>query len=105
MGIVSIACYRPKPGKTDDLAQLTREHIPILRKEGLVTERAPYAMRAKDGTIVEVFEWASKEAIENAHSNAAVIELWGRYAAACDYVSLSTLAESQDMFASFEPIL
>lgn len=104
MGVFSIACYRPKPGKAAELEQLTREHIPILKKEGLVTERAPYAMRAQDGTIVEVFEWKSKEAIEGAHTNAEVIKLWGRYEAACDYVSLSTLAEAQQMFASFDPI-
>ena len=105
MGVVSIACYRPKPGKADELELLMREHIPILRKEGLVTDRAPYAMRAQDGTIVEVFEWKSKEAIEGAHANGEVIKLWARYGAACDYVSLSTLSEAQQMFASFEPIL
>ena len=105
MGKISIACYRPKPGRDADLLQLTREHIPILRKERLVTDRAPYAMRAKDGTIVEVFEWESDDAIDRAHRNPEVAKLWERYAAVCDYVSLSTLAEAQDMFAGFEPIL
>lgn len=104
MGVFSIACYRPKEGKNDELLHLTREHVPILRKEGLVTERPAYAMRAKDGTVVEVFEWKSKASIEGAHSNPEVAKLWERYAAACDYVSLSTLAEAQDMFASFEAI-
>lgn len=88
----------------DELERLTREHIPILRKEGLVTERAPYVMRASDGTIVEVFEWRSKDAIDQAHTNAEVIKLWGRYAAACDYVSLTSLAEANEMFATFEPL-
>jgi quinol monooxygenase YgiN len=104
MGVFSIACYRPKEGKDDELLQLTREHVPILRKEGLVTERPAYAMRAKDGTIVEVFEWKSNAAIEGAHSNPEVAKLWKRYEAACEYVPLSTLAEAQDMFAGFEAI-
>jgi quinol monooxygenase YgiN len=104
MGVFSIACYRPKEGKNDELLQLTREHISILRKEGLVTERPAYAMRAKDGTIVEVFEWKSNASLEAAHSNPEVAKLWGRYGEACDYVSLSTLAEAQGMFANFEPI-
>jgi hypothetical protein len=104
MGVFSIACYRPKEGKHDELLQLTREHVPILRKQGLVTERPAYAMRAKDGTIVEVFEWKSNESIAGAHSNAEVAKLWERYAAACDYVPLNTLAEAQDMFANFEAI-
>jgi quinol monooxygenase YgiN len=104
MGVVAIACYRPKPGKADELEQLTRDHVPILRKEGLVSEHMSYAMRAQDGTILEVFEWRSKEALESAHTNAEVIKLWGLYAAVCDYVSLSSLAEAQQMFAVFEPI-
>jgi hypothetical protein len=104
MGVFTIACYRPKEGKSDELLQLTREHVPILRKEGLVTDRPAYAMRAKDGTIVEVFEWKSNASIEGAHSNPEVAKLWKRCEAACDYVSLSTLAEAQDMFAGFEPI-
>ena len=104
MATFSIACYRPKEGKQEDLFVLTREHVPILRKEGLVTERPACAMRAKDGTIIEVFEWKSNEAIDAAHTNPEVIKLWKRYEAACDYVSLSTLAEAQELFAGFEPI-
>lgn len=104
MPIFSIACYRPKEGKQDDLLLLTREHVPILRKEGLATERPAYAMRAKDGTIVEVFEWKSNDAIHAAHTNPEVMKLWKRYEAACEYVSLSTLAEAQEMFANFEPL-
>jgi quinol monooxygenase YgiN len=104
MSQFSIACYRPKPGKEDELLELTRDHVPILRSEGLVTDRPAYAMRAKDGTIVEVFEWKSEEAINNAHTNPEVLKLWQRYGAACDYVPLSTLAEAQEMFAGFEPI-
>jgi hypothetical protein len=36
--------------------------------------------------------------------NRMVAKFWERYAASCDYVSLSTLAEAQDMFANFEAI-
>ena len=104
MGQFSIACYRPKTGRDAELLALTHEHIPILRKEGLVTDRPAYAMRAQDGTIVEVFEWCSKEAVDGAHTNPEVLKLWERYAAVCDYVPLSTLAEAQEMFAGFEPI-
>lgn len=43
-------------------------------------------MRAKDGTIVEVFEWNSNASIEGAHSNPEVAKLWKRYEDACDYV-------------------
>jgi hypothetical protein len=100
---IVIVAYRPKPGKEADLLQLTREHVPLLRAEGLVTDHPVTACRSADGTIVEVFEWAAG-GMERAHSNPAVLALWARYAAACDYVPLATLSESSTQFASFTPL-
>lgn len=98
-----IVAYKPKPGKEADLLQLTREHVGILRSEGLATDHPVTACRAQDGTIVEVFEWAPGGA-ERAHSNPVVHALWARYGAACDIVPLTTLPEAATMFASFTPI-
>jgi hypothetical protein len=100
---VVIVAYKPKPGKEADLLQLTREHIPLLRAEGLATDRPVIACQAKDGTIVEVFEWAAGGAAR-AHSNPAVLKLWERYGAACDIAPLATLPEASTMFASFTPL-
>jgi hypothetical protein len=100
---VVIVAYRPKLGKEADLLQLTREHVPLLRAEGLATDRPVTACQAKDGTIVEVFEWVAG-GTERAHTNPAVIKLWERYAAACDYVPLVSLPEASNMFASFTPL-
>ena len=98
-----VVAYRPKPGMEAELLQLTREHVPLLRKEGLATERPVVAGRAEDGTIVEVFEWAAG-GVEKAHSNPVVKKLWERYAAACEIVPLNQMAESSTMFASFSPL-
>jgi len=104
MGQFSIATYRPKPGKEADLLQVVKEHVPILRQEGLATDRVAHVMKAKDGTIVEVFEWASTDAIAAAHKNPNVLTMWGRFNDACEIVKFTDLAESQDMFPGFEPI-
>jgi hypothetical protein len=104
MGIMVIAAYRPKPGSAGDLFELMKTHLPILRSQNLVADRPSYAMRAADGTILEVFEWKSQQAIEQAHSNPAVLAMWGQFAAVCEYVPLDTVKECGDMFASFEPI-
>ena len=104
MGHITIACYKPKPGKEDALKELMKSHLPRLKAEGLVTDRESIIMEAKDGTILEVFEWLSAEAIMSAHSNPAVIKMWGEYGEACDYVQLNTLAEAADMFAGFKPL-
>jgi hypothetical protein len=101
-GIVIVA-YRPKSGKEADLLQLTREHVPLLRAEGLATDHPVTVCQAKDGTVVEVFEWVAG-GVERAHSNPAVLKLWERYAAACDIVPLVSLPEASNIFASFIPL-
>jgi quinol monooxygenase YgiN len=103
-GVCVIVAYRPKPGKEDDLLELVRSRVPTLRKEGFVSDRAPTIMRARDGTILEVSEWKSREAIDAAHKNPNVLAMWERFFALCDCVPLNTLAEAGEMFAGFEPV-
>jgi quinol monooxygenase YgiN len=103
-GVCCIVAYRPKPGKKDDVLALVRGRVPNLRKEGLATDRQPVIMRSRDGTIIEVSEWKSREAIDAAHKNPNVLAMWDKFFAVCDCVPLNTLAETQDMFAGFEPI-
>ena len=98
-----VVTYRTKPGKEEELLQLTCEHVSFLRKEVLAAARPVVAGRAADGTVVGVFEWAPG-GVERAHSNPVVLKLLERYAAACEIVPLNQLAESSTMFASFAPI-
>ena len=104
-GVVVIVAYRPKPGKEDELVDLVRNRVPTLRKEGLVTDRVPTIMRSRDGTIIEVSEWKSREAIDAAHKNLNVLAMWNKFFAICDCIPLNTLAEAKEMFAGFEPII
>ncbi len=104
MGRFVIVAYKPKAGMADRLVACVAKHLKVLAAEELVSERPAYVMRGAGGTIVEVFEWASAEAIRRAHSNAAVGALWAEFAAVCDYVPLHTLPEAQQLFAEFEPL-
>jgi hypothetical protein len=103
MGRMVIVAYRPRPGREAELEALIREHVPCLKTLGLVTDRPAQAMRAKDGTVVEVFEWQDG-GIEAAHSSPRVLELWERFGNACDYAPLRELPEAEVMFAEFETI-
>jgi len=103
-GVVVIVAYRPKPGNENELVDLVRSRVPTLRKEGLVTDRPPTIMRASDGTIIEVSEWKSREAIDAAHKNPNVLAMWNKFFALCDCVPLKSLAEAEEMFAGFEPV-
>ena len=84
--------------------ELVRSRVPTLRKEGLVTDRVPTIMRSRDGAIVEVSEWKSREAIDAAHKNPNVLAMWEKFFDVCDCVPLNMLPEAADMFAGFTPI-
>jgi len=104
MGSISVACYKPKTGCEAALADLVRGHLPPLRAEGLVTGRASIVMRTADGTVVEIFEWVSQEAIVGAHSNPVVLDLWKKFEAVCTYEIPANISEFQNMFGHFQPI-
>ena len=103
MGRLVIAAYHPKPGQAEALRAAVRKHGPVLRAEGLVTNRPFTAFAAADGTLLELFEWASAEAIDAAHRNPRVQALWAEFGEACEYRSLASLAEAAQLFAEFTP--
>lgn len=103
-GHIVISAYKPKPGKEDGLLEVLKTHLPILRKENLITGREGILMKAKNGTYIEVFEWKSSKAIEQAHSNEAVLEMWKKFDEVCEYSKLADLEESNGLFAGFIPV-
>ena len=102
MGVMVMALFRPKPGRESDLMACMRDHLPVLRSQGLATDRPNLILRASDGTLVEIFEWVSQEAIDAAHGNAEVGKLWARYEQCCEYVTLADIPEAGAMFPGFE---
>jgi hypothetical protein len=103
-GRVVIACYRPKAGREADLGALVRRHCATLRSIGLVTDRASITMQSGDGTYIEVFEWASREAIEAAHGHPVVRKMWEAFGEVCDYLPVSQVPEASQLFSEFAPV-
>jgi hypothetical protein len=101
--MIATVAYGPKPAGAAALLEPTRRHVPLLREEGLATERAAIACAAADGILVEVFEWSAGD-IKRAHQNARVADMWAEYAAVCDYVPLKAVDETGELFAGFIPI-
>jgi hypothetical protein len=104
MGHLVIVCYRPRAGCEADLLQLVREHHLILARENLVTPRKPVVLRAANGTLIELFEWRSAEAVEAAHKNPTVLGMWERFGAAGEFVPLKELAEAGELFPHFASV-
>ena len=104
MGRIVVVGYKPKPGRESELEALLATHLPILKAEGLVSDRESIIMRSEDGTIIEVFEWKSKAAIESAHANLKVQEMWQAFSSVCEYVPVSQVAEISTIFSEFTPL-
>ena len=104
MGVIVIVGYKPKPGKEADLEYLMKSHHSILKGENLVTERESIIARAKDGTIIEIFEWVSSEAMQSAHENKKVLAMWQQYEDVCEYVPIAKVPESSELFSGFMPL-
>jgi hypothetical protein len=104
MGILVICSYRPHAGREEEAKLLMAGHVPLLRSHGLITERAVVQGVAKDGDLVEIFEW---ESIEKSSGAAAIAEIgahWKAMSQVMDFVPLAQLAEAQHAFAHFSPI-
>lgn len=102
--LVFMALYRPKSGKEDELKEILKVHIPVLREEGLITERELLTLQAEDGTIIEIAEWKSTEAIDKAHQSEKVMAIWDQISAVAELTSLSSLSEAQYPFPNFKAI-
>ncbi len=101
---IAIVGYKPLQGKETELLALIKTHWQKLNDENLVSDRKPVIMQSSNGTVIEVFGWKSKEAIEAAHSNPAVQRMWGEYAEVCEYVPVGDVEESSSLFSEFTPI-
>ena len=100
-----IAAYRPKRGKEQQLRKLVREHRRTLDAAHLITSRPTVLLRARsDGTVVEIFEWVSAKAADEAHLNPAVRKLWNKFAKIADFVPLSSIQEADKVFSPFETL-
>lgn len=104
MSKIAIACYRPVPGKEEEMLALARDHAHTLRSLGFITDRDAYLMMAEDGTLVEVFEWSSEVAKQAAHEHPRVLAMWARFDELSESVSLASLQESDQVYANFKPM-
>ena len=101
---IVIVAYRPLKGKSDDLEKLVVTHWSRLNAEGLVSQRIPVMGKAKDGSIIEIFGWKSEDAIELAHTNPVVQQLWKEFAEVCEYIPIGDIEEAGKLFSEFTPL-
>lgn len=103
--IAVIYAVRPKPEQRDEVRKLFDRHTRVLKNADLITDRPPILLwSTKDDAFLESFEWKSVEHSKRAESTPEILAIWGEFARLADFVSLASLAETQNTFAHFEPI-
>lgn len=103
--LFAVALYRPHPGREQELRAIVRQHVPALRREELITDFPPFVLQGRDGTLIEMFEWKSVEAKDQAHRSAVVRPLWEKMMEVAEMTSLSTLQEAEQIFPAFSRII
>jgi hypothetical protein len=101
---IVIALYKPHSGKDADLRKLIAQHIPTLRRLELITDRPSILMKSKDGTYLEIFEWANEDSAGKAHTHPEVAKIWEAMGPVSDLPVLGTLEEVQNRFPHFVPV-
>ena len=101
---IVFAIYKPHTNKGNKLKKLLFNHIPILKSNNLITDRPPMLVQSKNGIYIEIFEWKSNNAVEEAHKNSEVQKLWDEMEKVCDFTSLDSIKEAKEYFPQFKPI-
>jgi hypothetical protein len=78
-----ISTYYVRADALGDFHELLRRHWPTLRDLELVSAEAPQYFAGSPGAdggvpFVEIFEWASPSAAQQAHTHPAVSAIWER---------------------------
>ena len=102
--IAAMVTFRPKTGCRPEYMELIKGHYPLLRKNGMVTDRQSIIMKSVNGSVIELFEWISEKAKQDAHQSQDVIQFWDRLLELADVVTLDSLEEALIPYANFESI-
>ncbi len=102
MGNLAFAMYKPKKGKEQEMKDILKDHLPTLRKYELITDKGHFFAQSADGTLIEIFEWASDEAKKAAHEHPAIMQMWGKMMPICDFPAMKDLPEAAKSFPNFE---
>jgi hypothetical protein len=101
---ITIALYRPEAGKDAELRKLIAEHIPVLRKLELITDRPSVLMKSNNGTYIEIFEWRAADSAFKAEQHPEVARIWEAMAKIAELPTIASLEEMKFNFPQFEPV-
>ena len=99
-----ICVYRPKKVEGDEFKKSLDEHLDVLDRGGYLASRQHLVLQSeKDGTVLELLEWKSRDAAGRAHNDPNVQKIWGQLSEVAELISLNDLAEAEETFPHFAP--
>ena len=102
---LALAAYRPRPEREDDFLVFLHEELALLRRRGHVTERRAPVVRAPKGELLVVLEWSTDHAVDDAHADPDVLEVWDRKAELAEYIAPAGLSGSDIPFPRWPVIV
>jgi quinol monooxygenase YgiN len=81
MAAVTVVCtFRVKKGKEKEFEGLLKQHWPRLKELGLATATPARNWRGADRggnpIFFEIYEWRDEKAVQEAHDNPKVMQIW-----------------------------
>lgn len=106
--VVVLAVYRVAEKAQPQFLRVVAEKREYFQKTGYTTARSPILLRSGSSPefLIDIFEWASEQAIERAHSDPIVLRYWAEMERLWidGGLGLNQLPESDESFAGFEPV-
>jgi hypothetical protein len=106
--IVVLAVYRVAERAQPDFFRVIKDKREYFAKTGYTTSRPAILLQSTQNRefLIDIFEWASEQAIERAHSDPIVLRYWSEMENLWidGGLRLSQLPESEEAFAGFAPI-
>lgn len=97
-----ICAYRPKPGEMESFRAALERHLDVLDDRGYLASRQHIVMESpRDGAVLEILEWKSRDAARLAHDDPTVQSVWGQLARSAELIALGDLAEAAETFPHF----
>jgi hypothetical protein len=104
MSKIALVVYKPRKDKSQELVDALLTNIPVMRKLGLVTGREQIIAQAKDGSIIQIFEWVGEDSEEKAMAHPVVQEMWMKVSKLSDFQKPMAVAEFQEQLSKFETL-
>lgn len=99
---LSFSAYRPRPGREDEVLPHLRDEVATLRSRGHITSRpAPICLTAR-GEYLVIAEWATETAVDDAHADEVILDVWRRKEELVEYIAPCDLDRSAVPFVSYD---